>query len=349
MSALAFRTVDRREAALRRQIGAGRVYPYVLAGEPGYLRLTLADDIAPRPMTCWQTDLGPVALSDAQPVLALMSASPTFALVEDAPEQAWYGRWWHQQLSGELLALFGHITLTEDNAGTGECRLWLTIAWGDQQAQSLLTLSYQSLSSLLMKAGWHQDAMPLPETLAITVPLITGELGLSLDALQSLQAGDVVLPDTLFFTPEGQGIVRCASRVLHGEVQMQPGATAHFYLTEMESTNVALTPDEFEQQHLHHPESFCDAEPVTEATDFAPLPLSLSVRCGQLKLTLGELQHLSAGAMVMIEHVTPGEAILCHGDYPLAKGELVDVEGKLGLQITHMLPGSKNPLSGGAW
>lgn len=347
MSALAFRPVDQREAACRRQIGAGRIYPFELAGEPGRLCLSLADNVPPRAMTCWQTDIGLLALSDAQAVLALMSACPTFALTDDAPEQAWYWRWWHQQLSGELLALFGHITLTEDNAGTGECRLWLTMEWGGQRTQSLLTLSYQSLSSLMMKAGWYQDAIPLPETLALSVPVIIGELGLSLDALQTLQSGDVVLPETHFFTPEGQGMIRCASRVLHGEVQMQPGATAHFYLTEMESNNVALTPDEFE--HPHHPESFCDAEPVTEATDFAPLPLSLSVRCGQLKLTLGELQHLSAGAMVMIENVTPGQAILCHGDYPLAKGELVDVEGKLGLQITHMLPGSKNPLSGGAW
>ncbi|WP_158783751.1 FliM/FliN family flagellar motor switch protein [Pantoea sp. BAV 3049] len=349
MNALNFRLVSQQEAQLRQRIGAGLLYPFTLAGEPGVLRLTLADDCQVAEMSHWRCDAGMLQFSDAQPVLSLMSDCPTFAHAEQAPEQDWYWPWWHQQLSAELLTLFGHLSPEQENVETGEFLLRLNVGWGMQRAQSLLVLSARCLSSLLKKSGWQQDVMPLPESMTLTLPMIIGDLVLSPAELQSLRRGDLLLPPQLYFTPEGRGVVRCGTRLLQGELQMQPGTMAHFYLTEMEKRNVTLTPDEFEHEHQNHPESHWDAEPVTEATDFAPLPLSLSVRCGQLKLTLGELTTLSPGAMVMIENVTPGEAILCHGDYPLAKGELVDVEGKLGLQITHVLPGSKNPLNGGTW
>ncbi|MBD3707613.1 FliM/FliN family flagellar motor switch protein [Enterobacter hormaechei] len=98
---------------------------------------------------------------------------------------------------------------------------------------------------------------------------------------------------------------------------------------------------------VEHSEEEWQDKPTSEAAAFDALPLALTVRCGQLRLTLSELQRLNRGATVMVDNVLPGEALLCHGDFPLAKGELVDVEGRLGLQITHMLPGSVNPPSHG--
>lgn len=345
MTALRLPKMSQEEARLRQRIGAGCCYPYFLAGERGVLRLTLAQGPRPLEMSHWQTGVGTVQLSAAQPVLSLMSGCPTFALPASSESQAWYWPWWNQQLSAELLALFSHLAVEPEKTEPGALLLTLTLEWGGQRAQSLLTLSAQSLALLITKPGWQQDAWPLPESMMLTLPVIIGDLELSVAGLQALRCGDVVLPPHPYFTPDGRGSLRCGARWLQGEVQMQPGPTAHFYLIETERQNVTLTPDEFEHEHMNHPESHWDNEPVTAETDFAPLPLSLSVRCGQLKLTLGELQQLSPGSMVMINNVTPGEAILCHGDYPLAKGELVDVEGRLGLQITHMLPGSKNPLA----
>lgn len=344
MNALRLRSLKSEEASLRQRIGAGCFYPFELAGEQGVLSLTLAEGGMPGEMSHWQSDVGALQFSDAQSVLSLMSQCPTFAESADQPEQAWYWARWHQQLSTELLALFGHLASKQDQTA-GDLLLNMSVEWGGQRGRSLLALPAASLKGLLAKSGWQQTLCPLPESLTLTLPLAIGDIVLSTTALLALREGDVLLPPAPCFTPEGRGVIRCASHLLYGEIQLQPGQMAHYILTKMERLNVTLTPEEFEHAPVSSPEPHWDAEPMAAETDFAPLPLSLSVRCGQLKLTLGELQQLGPGSMVMINNVTPGEAILCHGDYPLAKGELVDVEGRLGLQITHMLPGSQNPLA----
>ncbi|WP_380184347.1 FliM/FliN family flagellar motor switch protein [Kalamiella sp. sgz302252] len=338
MSKLLLKKLDRQSARLRQQIGAGCFYPYLLGGEPGVLRLQLADDCLPGEMSDWRCEAGNLRLSDAQAALSLMSATPTFALPATAPEQLWYWPWWQSQLSGELLTLFGHISVTEEQTAA-EFLLLMTLEWGGEQARSLLALSAQTLARLLDKPGWRQEKMPLPAALPLSLPVIIGELMLSPG---ELKRGDVLLPQRPCFTPDGRGAIRCAGCLLHGELRIQSGTTAHFYLSEMENHDVTLPPDEFEQQITPDPQ--WETGSTAEAADYSALPLALSVRCGQLRLTLGELSGLAPGATVMIDNVTPGEALLCHGDYPLAKGELVEVEGRLGLQITHMLP-SHSPLA----
>ena len=66
------------------------------------------------------------------------------------------------------------------------------------------------------------------------------------------------------------------------------------------------------------------------------LPIALTLRCGSLNLTLGDLRRIAAGTVLEVSGVTPGFATLCHGDRVVAEGELVDVDGRLGLQITRM-------------
>jgi type III secretion protein Q len=69
---------------------------------------------------------------------------------------------------------------------------------------------------------------------------------------------------------------------------------------------------------------------------FADLALNLTLRCGQISLTIGELASLAPGAVLEVPGITPGLAELYYGQRRLAQGELVDVEGRLGLQITQM-------------
>lgn len=66
------------------------------------------------------------------------------------------------------------------------------------------------------------------------------------------------------------------------------------------------------------------------------LPLALTLRCGQLTLTLGQLRELGSGSVLEINGVAPGQATLCYGERVVAEGELVDVDGRLGLQITRL-------------
>lgn len=91
-----------------------------------------------------------------------------------------------------------------------------------------------------------------------------------------------------------------------------------------------------ETDHEAHHDS--EAEPLTEADPpaFAALALDLTLRCGELKLSLGELRRLGTGTILEVSGIAAGHATLCHGDQVLAEGELVDVDGRLGLQITRL-------------
>jgi type III secretion protein Q len=66
------------------------------------------------------------------------------------------------------------------------------------------------------------------------------------------------------------------------------------------------------------------------------LPMALTLRCGTLNINLGDLRRVAAGTILEVSGITPGYATLCHGERVVAEGELVDVEGRLGLQITRM-------------
>ncbi|WP_341957641.1 FliM/FliN family flagellar motor switch protein [Pseudomonas sp. RC10] len=66
------------------------------------------------------------------------------------------------------------------------------------------------------------------------------------------------------------------------------------------------------------------------------LPMALTLRCGHLDLTLGDLRRIAAGTVLEVSGIAPGYATLCHGDRVVAEGELVDVEGRLGLHIIRM-------------
>ncbi|AHG42307.1 type III secretion system protein [Pseudomonas syringae CC1557] len=84
------------------------------------------------------------------------------------------------------------------------------------------------------------------------------------------------------------------------------------------------------------PEPEDEPAPHNAASDFDSLALDLTLRCGELRLTLAELRRLDAGTILEVSGIAPGYATLCHADRVLAEGELVDVDGRLGLQITRL-------------
>jgi type III secretion protein Q len=91
--------------------------------------------------------------------------------------------------------------------------------------------------------------------------------------------------------------------------------------------------EDYNEQEEHLGEQ---AQAAPELDSLSQLPLELTLRCGQISLTLGELRRLSSGTVLDVAGVTPGFATLCHGERVVAEGELVDVDGRLGLQITRM-------------
>lgn len=348
---LSLRQQSRLEAKLRQRIGAGYCFYYQLDGEPGVLQLSLPEHEMPAfPARTFSCDLGELQLSSAESVCSLMSACPL--LMGSAEEDHWYWPLFNQYLSEELKCLFGTLSsqAPAEHGAVGQdfpgLSLQLTVRLGEELGQSQLFITLNTLSLLLNKAGWEPILQRPVDQLPLTLPLTLGALSLSLEQLRTLKYNDVVLPHTSWFAPDGSGVLNIAQLRLEGELVCEEGHPAYFYITDLESTGVNLTPDDYAMEEMPYDpeEEGMDAPEQNDQSLFDPLPLALTLRCGHLKLTLGELNRLSVGSTVIADNVQPGEAILCHGDFPLAKGELVDVEGRLGLQITHMLPGAVNPL-----
>ena len=93
--------------------------------------------------------------------------------------------------------------------------------------------------------------------------------------------------------------------------------------------------DEQPNEAAYHSDHAAIHEPLA-LDPLDQLPMALTLRCGTLTMKLGDLRRVAAGTILEVSGITPGYATLCHGERVVAEGELVDVEGRLGLQITRM-------------
>ena len=91
-----------------------------------------------------------------------------------------------------------------------------------------------------------------------------------------------------------------------------------------------------------HYSGYDEDEPVVDVfgrEPFDELSMALNIRCGTLNLTLGELRSLAPGAVLGVSGYAPGMAGLYYGDRPIGLGQLVEIDGRLGLQLSRVMFG----------
>ncbi|MCU7369213.1 type III secretion system cytoplasmic ring protein SctQ [Pantoea stewartii] len=336
------------EARIRGLISQGLRLPFQLGNSAGELSIGLNSGEPRATGTALRCSAGSLWLSEAEGVCALLSECPSLP-IDSGEEGLWYWPLYSHGLSAQLRALFGELSATDGEPPANAFSVRLTVTLGELRAQSALTAAPDVLIDLLAAPGWKGELNDALAELPLTLPFCVGGLSLSLGELARLRPDDVLLPCENTFTPHGAGKLCFAHFRALGELVGAEGRSTGFYITDLETTSVTFPYNDNETESDVQDESSVEwiSDSEQSSVTLAPLPLALTVRCGHLHLTIGDLQRLAPGATIMVEHVQPGEALLCHGDYPLAKGELVDVEGRLGLQITHMLPGGVNPLGQG--
>lgn len=241
------------------------------------------------------------------------------------------------------------------------CRLDVRV--GAARVTSHLEMTGATLLGLLRATPWQRPAAPGIAGFVLHVPLELGHLALAAGQLATLRPGDVLVPQTALFDSSGQGLIRLGRHCLQVRVHSR-AAPLRLTLLALEETVMSTTadtdiltpdwddstgyePDAQAAEAAEHPESAyaaADTEeaPMTEPVAaevperFDDLPLALTIRCGHLQLTLGELRNLAPGAVLQVQGVAPGTAALFYGERALAHGELVEVDGRLGLQIAHV-------------
>ncbi|RQM39585.1 FliM/FliN family flagellar motor switch protein [Erwinia psidii] len=328
---LHFPRISRASARSQNQLARAHYFPFTLGGEAGAVCLLPGHHSPAEATSHWQCALGNFSLANAAPVLNMLSLSPLSFQGTVPAQDDWQWALYNQYLSPELALLFGELKPGEAQEEDRLC-VRLHVRLGERHAECQLYFSHASLSHWLNQPGWHANQVALPTRLAYTQPLVLGRITLSTHQLQALSTGCLLVPPVSFFTPDGQGSLIVAGQQLYGELQLPH----HFLINHLEST--ALNPHAADEFHSDPQPEHVSAD---DAPQLASLPLSLEVRCGRTILSLGELQQLQAGSVLTLENVTPGEAGLYHGETLIARGELVDVEGHLGLQLTQLLLNSQ--------
>ncbi|AWO77464.1 FliM/FliN family flagellar motor switch protein [Serratia marcescens] len=321
---LRLRSLSRTQAQTQNQLAAGYHYPFTLGDEYGELWLLPATPQPPQEASHWRCALGDFSLSAAEPLLNLLSLSPCPPAIPEP--HGWQWALYNQHLSPALAQLFGELRPgARPTTADTVARLYLTL--GELHADAQLYLDHAQLRRWLRNPGWRTTIAPLPATLVITQPLRLASISLLPAQIATLAVGDLLVPPLCNFAPDGQGCLIIAGLRLSGTLQ----PCCNFLINHLEPTplNTAEEP-----LPLDTP-----AEQATVETGItlSALPLTLEVRCGRTLTTLGELQQLQVGSVLTLDNIIPGEAGLYHGDTPIARGELVEVEGRLGLQLTQML------------
>ncbi|WP_233986303.1 type III secretion system cytoplasmic ring protein SctQ [Pectobacterium versatile] len=347
-------TLCAQHARVRTTLAAGLSLPFTRDGLAGRLNLQLAnareqaEDSFTTQASRWQSDIGNFSLTDPFPALSLLSDCPLLPLTEDNDAaQEWYWTLYNQSLNPVLRTLIGEIYplgLSQQESGQKEQdsteqnhnAARLSVSWNGMTVRSWMQAADAVWLALFSRADWHHQRRALPAGMAIAIPLTLADAVLPLAALRRLRTGDLILPNRPWFIPSGEGTLSSGTLRLRGTLQLTALAPYTFTVTDMETVSM---PPSATDTMLAAPHSDASALEFTPASDnvtenLPPLPLTLHIRCGSLTMTLAELQHLASGSVLTLRDVVPGQAWLYHGDIALASGDLVDVEGRLGLQIT---------------
>lgn len=319
-------------AAARRRLGRGLRLPFQVADQKGELLLEPGPAPTSGNALCFETACGVLAFAEAGPLLSLLGECPvTLAQVDNDPD-SWFWALFEHHLSPQVKALLGYVRLlgNERPAGFG-CRLSVTL--GVSRVVGYVWLSPESFLTLGEAGPWRSIAGPMTAQfqLAIAVPL--GRVQLPMTQVRSLRAADVLVLEQAFFQTQGDGYLQVGRHRLHGRIDNDTGPLC-LTLTSIEETSVD---EDFSAPDYSEHEG---DEPVMDVFGHEPfdeLSMALNVRCGTLNLTLGELRNLAPGAVLGITGYAPGVAGLYYGDRPIGQGQLVDVDGRLGLQITRVV------------
>lgn len=328
---------------------------------------------APVGLHWFECSLGALGLSEAQAVLNAWSTCPAF--LGSATPDAWRWPLYNGGLAEQLAAVLGTLQPidppSEPRLEFTYCELTLQTVFG--RIDSLLALPTQALAKWLEQPIWNATPSTAHSKLKVSFALRLGRLSLPWQTVAALRPGDVICPSTPDFDIAGNGVltlgplqlrVRAGDRtdrlqieildieestVVDREELTEPSQA----LVDMDGHDIETLTEEAQEEGkppVHPLAELLDENQDAHESDslelytdegaalrpFDDLAVPLTLRCGQLRLTLGELANLAPGAVIEIPGAVPGRAELYYGDRRLAQGDLVDVEGRLGLQITQM-------------
>jgi type III secretion system YscQ/HrcQ family protein len=160
--------------------------------------------------------------------------------------------------------------------------------------------------------------------LKLNLPVLAGTSCLTAEELLAIGVGDVVL---LNASPRPDEMsIRLGSLLVRG---IQRGEELIIESVHLSQGGSAMNPGEILSEGDY---------PALEVADVGALPVEITVEAGRVELTVSQVAALTAGDVVTLPGDVLGPVELRAGSTLVARGELVDVEGRRGVRILEIPP-----------
>lgn len=198
----------------------------------------------------------------------------------------------------------------------------------------------------LSAAPWVRKRRPAAE-FADLLPQITVQVArhtMPLHVADTLCPGDIILPDSPNFIPNGEGVIRlggltarvsysapCVLNIIALEGNMEQN--------ELDVLDIDTPVDSDSDLTTIASETISEAQQVPTAIALDQVEVTLDFELGKTHMSFGELRTLGVGTVLQVEGGSPASLAIVSGGRRLGCGEAVDVNGQLGIRVTHWGPG----------
>ncbi|MGN6315227.1 type III secretion system cytoplasmic ring protein SctQ [Trinickia sp.] len=312
-----------------------------LLPDGGVAELLLRVDEAPpgdltRPLPL-STRFGPAMALDYGPLLLACTGIDVDGSPRSASHRA-LARYAFAALAPALHAALGDPVVCDTPGPTSDrtpfIALHLRLALPSIRVAMRWRMTAEGIGALLDSGPWSRVEAPrsLPvwtAALKAPVPLTAGSATLTFAEYGALECGAIVCPSAASFDVTGRAVVRVAS----SRMVIRWLTTHHCFEVEDMSEHVPSAPDGLDAVVRR------DGPPI----DTTDIPVRLTFSLGALSLTVGDLAALARGSLLALERGLPPAVTIEANGLPVGMGELVDLDGRLAVEITHWPQGGARP------
>lgn len=185
---------------------------------------------------------------------------------------------------------------------------------------------------------------PLAKEISISTPISLGSVNVGMVEASQLQSGDLIFLSQTKFNANGSGVLPFGPFTLFAQIELVENQY-HLAINRWERNmtdettfaddelisddmEVSYHDDEDDAQHAASEES-----DDSEQLPVGDLPLKIDVRLGSIKFAVKDLHKIVEGKLYPISSPAKGSVQLMHNDMEIARGQLVEVDGKLAVEI----------------
>jgi type III secretion system YscQ/HrcQ family protein len=182
------------------------------------------------------------------------------------------------------------------------------------------------------------DVLPLPRpridpSLPVRASIVIGEARLPTRELAGLRAGDVLVPDALWLDPrtatEGRARLVVARSSRRFEIVLAQNAWRVADATGLPAPRAP-------RSWTHRKKVSMSGSDTDTQEGLSDVEVELAIELARLEMPVAEVAALAPGAVVTTGRLVGERVAVRAGDRVIAWGELVDVEGEVGVRLTEV-------------